>query len=1054
MILAVGALLVSCKKEADVTGISVTNANPPRTVYVLGQELDLSKGSITAIIDGESFKVPLNAEGVSVSGYDSSKLGKQTVTVTYKGQTTTFEINVVARVIAEEYENAYFIGDAFDTSKGRLKLTKDDGSVTTVNLNTSAVKVKSFDSSAAGEKEVVLSYTESTGIEHEIKFNVKVYDIGEIAFTGPTKTTYWSHDTEFSLEGGYLTVKANGNDTLTKFVQLTSVEYSGFDPSAATSDHTSTPLVQTVTFKYAGKTFEHKISITYSPITYITNAAKTLAGIDFTKEDLTLTAEQGELAKNAVAEYFNLTPARKNLISQEDIETIVRPAAKYISESFKKEAEKYRDTFELGESGQFILIGKSYDNMKLTLEELSKNDALFNVYADLLRKLDEEFKDTVYTGSTKISDYIVIMTLDDQAFYIDAFECLTELHEIFSKIPANWTTDMLSQYASDINSAVYLINSSGLGGYEYTSVFDIVKNWREKGDCFDIIYSYYCYVATDGHDFIVKNLWLKVPMPNALREWYICFYSALYEAQFIEGNATGSAYLYDTTNFMYYYHETYRLAEEILSGNDQFAKDIFEIIELDRYMEANLRKAAAGYIYQVGSMLPSDEFDAVWEQYLAIIKITMSGALDLDANASEIEAVFDALVSLTPADMFGFVSSLKALYIQSNGTYYAFDYSKAATSKLVACLASYYEYKLPASAKSTFQPMFLAMETYALYKMHGATISADEDFIAAMEKVNTVLAGLSAQDREVFDRLLGKCYNKYLSFYKTLKGQRTPNADAFENRIQELNKTVELFYGVVDFLSGNATNAEKTERLVYLISLYERAEYLYETLLAENNTDLLDVLYTKEYEYLGVKNTVDKSIFNVRKYFVYYMLLFKITEKDENGKEQSRLIWDVYSETTLDEFFKEASYLFEFRFEGKGNITKEQVDAIMEAGRNMSAKDGMLLHGIALNCYYNSLQSFIATSMKKDYKAKYGEADAGTDAFVEEAVALITAMFKAEIAHFGYEQSGKTESTKNTFKERMAEAIELYEKISDTEIRDRYLGTIYEYYLNIYTAIA
>ena len=78
------AMFAGCKEKAsDITDIIVTSTNQPKLTYVQGQELDLSKGSITVLIDSKERFVPLSADGVSVSGYNKDQLGKQTLTVSY-----------------------------------------------------------------------------------------------------------------------------------------------------------------------------------------------------------------------------------------------------------------------------------------------------------------------------------------------------------------------------------------------------------------------------------------------------------------------------------------------------------------------------------------------------------------------------------------------------------------------------------------------------------------------------------------------------------------------------------------------------------------------------------------------------------------------------------------------------------------------------------------------------------------------------------------------------------------------------------------------------------
>lgn len=81
--------------DAALTGITVTA--PTKTAYVVGDELDTTGMVVTASYDDGSSK---DVTGYEVSA-DLSTAGTKTVTVTYNGQTATFEITVYAPVTDE-----------------------------------------------------------------------------------------------------------------------------------------------------------------------------------------------------------------------------------------------------------------------------------------------------------------------------------------------------------------------------------------------------------------------------------------------------------------------------------------------------------------------------------------------------------------------------------------------------------------------------------------------------------------------------------------------------------------------------------------------------------------------------------------------------------------------------------------------------------------------------------------------------------------------------------------------------------------------------------------
>ena len=102
-------LLSGCG-EATLSEIYVGKDGLPKKVsYVQGQELDLTGGVLTTVnSDGTTGSVPLTADTVTITGYDKTTLGKQSLTVTYNGKTTTFDVTVYARFTAENFETILF----------------------------------------------------------------------------------------------------------------------------------------------------------------------------------------------------------------------------------------------------------------------------------------------------------------------------------------------------------------------------------------------------------------------------------------------------------------------------------------------------------------------------------------------------------------------------------------------------------------------------------------------------------------------------------------------------------------------------------------------------------------------------------------------------------------------------------------------------------------------------------------------------------------------------------------------------------------------------------
>lgn len=90
-------------EEKTIIEISI-NTKPTKTKYIQNKELlDLTGGTINVKYnDNTTEKIDLKSEQVKVSGFDNTKIGKNTITVTYENKTTTFDVEIVSEGKTEE----------------------------------------------------------------------------------------------------------------------------------------------------------------------------------------------------------------------------------------------------------------------------------------------------------------------------------------------------------------------------------------------------------------------------------------------------------------------------------------------------------------------------------------------------------------------------------------------------------------------------------------------------------------------------------------------------------------------------------------------------------------------------------------------------------------------------------------------------------------------------------------------------------------------------------------------------------------------------------------
>ena len=79
--------------EITVTKIEVTA--PTKITYIEGEELELTGGKIKVTYNNNKTEnVELTNSGVKITGYDKTKTGQRTITVSYGGKTGTFKVTV------------------------------------------------------------------------------------------------------------------------------------------------------------------------------------------------------------------------------------------------------------------------------------------------------------------------------------------------------------------------------------------------------------------------------------------------------------------------------------------------------------------------------------------------------------------------------------------------------------------------------------------------------------------------------------------------------------------------------------------------------------------------------------------------------------------------------------------------------------------------------------------------------------------------------------------------------------------------------------------------
>lgn len=809
-VLATALVFVAC---SSVDGISIDENSLSQTTFVQGNDLDLS-GCMLIVRKGDGTeRISLTASGVTVSGYNKNKLGEQTITIEYEGQSTTLTVTVVPRLSAENYESNYFVGEKFNTSRGRLRVYNDDGSSKTISLKDNAVKVGEMDSSRAIQPvDVDVRYTTNDGTVYTGTIEVNIYDIDSAKMKNPTKISYKSHEQSLDLTGGYITLHSDEID-IDRTVLLTDegVEITGYNPSAATTANRTEELSQQITVKYLDNEFKFNVGIRYSDVSVIWSYVEDFIDVDMNE----LTVGQGAKALASAELYLGLSAADSTYISDDQLEAIVRVGTYYGFVLWRTEFNKYSDVFTVY-NGSLTAVCKSYQATKAAYNALigDSDNVLFTV-AGILKSLEEQFPDYVVfegeedekgnvTPALTVADIVaVVVAPEDMEHLLDEFKFMMDLYDALDAVPENWKTSdpQLSDTTNDaaVNSVITLFK---LYASEYSdrTAYILLSGWRN--DYFEIIYTNCYYQNKPNSISAVKDYHLYGELEELYEQLVMAYNQVIYMILTVN-----SGYLYsaETTMYMWYMRNALGLLTEIASSEDEmllhYASGLtfagFYTSELNVAQVYNLLlNANYGYVYHMGAMLDDERVDALWDKYLDLFDGYVSASnvaeyLGSSAFVSGAMEMLDMFIELAPAEQLAFVQSVSYLYgTQYNYPELAFEHEKG--------FHSYFA-------------MFLANGIYA--KLGGNETDADEEKVV-----------------EIVDAVLYSIEN-YFRYYVTAIGSssliKLTAFNEFKNRMAVIEENKALLA------------ADETLNAFY--TKYSAIRGLYGATMSEN-----DVTYTEE----------------------------------------------------------------------------------------------------------------------------------------------------------------------------------------------------------------
>ena len=241
-----------------VCAITLVSA-PTRRKYELNDHWvypDLTGGVIRVHYNPNAYKnkeVPITRS--MISGFDISKEGVQTVTVTCSGNTVTFQVQVVETIVTSvavqklPTKTQYVQNgkETLDLTGGTLLVTYNDG--TTAEIPMTGDMVASFDNTQLGTTKVGLKYEDCTT---EFQVTIVAPELSSISIGAlPAKTAYLHKLEALDVTGGVLQVNYTGG--ITETVNLTPEMVTGFDNAVLGA--------QTLTVSHLGMTTTFSVEI-------------------------------------------------------------------------------------------------------------------------------------------------------------------------------------------------------------------------------------------------------------------------------------------------------------------------------------------------------------------------------------------------------------------------------------------------------------------------------------------------------------------------------------------------------------------------------------------------------------------------------------------------------------------------------------------------------------------------------------------------------------------------------------------------------------------------
>ena len=1027
LVLLLCALLAFAACGTKVNEISIDRNNMPQTVFVLGNDLDLSKGKLKV---NNSSTVSLNSPDVTVTGYNKDQEGSQTLTISYGGKTTELVVTVVPRFRpAEDY--IYFLGEEYADAQPRLNITRDDGTQITVSADDPALTVNGFDSSKAQEN-LPLDLVYDKGTDHfEGSFTVSVCE-PTVTFRAPRKVKYGNHETKLDLTGASVTLKTS-DGTATRNVALTNLVASGYDPSAVTASNPQAN--QTVTVSYRGREVgEFVVEIKYSDVSKFKETAAQLSALDWDCYKQPTDSDPGmkvpanateEMMKNAVSTlqlYFTLTKTDLAYISQNELDAVARLAVVYGYNTWMQTVESaYSDAFLISEVGNISYTCDTLEKASSASEKLKaaadENTQLIFTLSELLNNetlLDKCANSNIYT--TVVDDTPVTLKISDLAsivktkeFMLDISELLDYAVEAFDNLKGLTSPEKFSDWndvdlsaSKDIIDQTYVVLYTILENKAYdNSIYPLLNGWREKADYFDFIYHFYVIDENNEDGDIAQSTLLKLsnlstmmlPLPlETLRATYNGAYIAqLLLQQFAEQYLTNQTVplLSESSLFIFEYLRSMDATNKYFDNEDYSANTTYTFLYATFLQETfdELSSGEYGYTNLLGNASYDEEVENLWKTYLELWNQFENGEELTDEEQAafdeKVRTMFNDFAALMPNQQYYFISSLNYLYTEGMPQFVLYPGDGSLYSDFALFIYNYYSEKLGIDLSSEAEDTAYSIFTDLLCAIEGYANGDETYFCETMQNAKNTYDGewVDPTQKEKFDSFLLPIFNQYLGYFElyTYDAENSVwvyNTSSLGENLAGYKETFDNLLCATSNTSLARSYIDQLSVSLYLpfLASYRQVCDLEAEILASENEDLINAYKHMAYGDLHYPEPLFNSVYAAKAAYEKYRASFMLSWASSfNNLEDAT---DFESATGLFNFLsKYANYFWtsaqlqapQILFSGKPfEFTPENVSAMTKDFLQLTPQERYFLISVdsTLNLYHGGLELGLAEAFQ------------------------------------------------------------------------------------------